>query len=489
MKPKGLASRTMNSRKMSRRQVLRLMGAGVGAGGVGLVLSGCAVPRTTSVAPAQAPAAQATQAPASQTDQTSAATGDLSKWKLGKVDSNFSGTFKALSWEDEGEMRKWLLHIGDFFKANYPNAKQEVNWGIPWADYWTKLLTAITGGDAPDLAGMHDTRVQSYAARDLLLPLDDYISTNPPVDWPQAFYPSQVDAFKYNGKQYAIPYDWAPGGLYVNKTALEKANLKMPTEETTLDDFVEMAKALTKPDENVFGINLPYGWPAGLYWIYRSFGGDFFSQDRTQGLLDTPESIEAVQWLADLRFKHNVALRPENMQGITNPFSQGTAAMHWGLNDEAFRVGELIGKNFEWDVAPSPKGPKGRFQFVGGSGWSIPKGAKNPDLSYELTRYVLSAPEALPVTAKMGSSFVSRMDMWERAFDGAGEAGFSKDAYKDTFFDLGKRDGVVPPYHPKYVEWESLWTKHMEPVFIGDQKDVAAACKALNEETNALLKG
>ncbi len=456
---------------MNRRQMLRLMGMS----GAGLALAGCLPPPSATSS--------------GDAGQAAASTMDLSKWRLGSVDANWEGTFTALSWEDEGEFRKWNYHIDNFFKSNYPKAKTEINWGVPWGEYWTKLPTAITGGDPPDLAWMHDTRVQAFASRDLFLPLDDYIAANNLIDWPDAFYKTQVDAFKYDGKQYAIPYDWAPGGLYVNKTLIEGAGFQMPTEATGFDEFLEMAKAVSKPDENIFGINLPYGWPAGLYWIYRSFGADFFAPDLSKGLFDSAEFVEATQWLADLRFKHNVAVRPENLQGINNPFSQGVVAMNWSLNDEAFKQGDLIADNFEWDVAPSPTGPNGRFQFVGGSGWSIPKGAKNPDLAWELIRYVLSDPEALPITAKMGSSFVSRADMWEHAFDGAADVGFTKEAYKHTFYDLGQKDGVVPPYHPKYVEWESLWQKHMDPVFIGENSDVAAACNALNDDTNKLLAG
>ena len=177
---------------MNRRQMLRLMGVT----GVGLAMAGCLPPPS------------ATQS--GDAGQAAASTMDLSKWRLGSVDPNWEGTFKALSWEDEGEMRKWNYHIDNFFKANYPKAKTEINWGVPWGEYWTKLPTAITGGDPPDLAWMHDTRVQAFASRDLFLPLDDYIAANNLIDWPDAFYKTQVDAFKYDGKQYAIPYDWAP---------------------------------------------------------------------------------------------------------------------------------------------------------------------------------------------------------------------------------------------------------------------------------------
>ena len=470
-------------RQITRRQLLTALGLG----GTGLLLAGC------GAAP-DAPAGQASQAPAgvastgaSAAGGAAVAPGQYDDWRLGTVDPSFADEFRAFSWEGEGEMRKWLLHLESYMQAEYPAATLQITWGVPWAEYWTKLPTTITGGDAPDLAWMHDTRVQSFASRDQLQPLDDYIQTKAPDGWPDEFYESQVKAFQYDGKQYAIPYDWAPGGLYINLDMLEQAGLAPPTETTTLDELLAMAQKLSRPEENIYGLNLGFGFPAGLYWVFRSFGADWYAPDLSKGTLDSAESIEAVQWLVDLRLKHKVAPLPENMQGVDNPFSQGLAAINWSLNDEAFVVDELVGEKFKWDVAPSPTGSAGRFQFVGGSGWSIPKGAKNPDLAYELTRFTLSNPEILPTTAKMGSMFVSRADQWEHAMPGP-EMHFNADSYKHAFYDLGKQDGVVPVYHPRHVEWEALWSRYMEPLFIGENTDVAGTMKAFNEDTTKLLQ-
>ena len=35
--------------------------------------------------------------------------------------SDQSGTFRAMSWETEAEMRKWQRHLDAFFSANNPN--------------------------------------------------------------------------------------------------------------------------------------------------------------------------------------------------------------------------------------------------------------------------------------------------------------------------------------------------------------------------------
>src|SRR5262245_14196868 len=53
--------------------------------------------------------------------------------------SDQSGTFRAMSWETEAEMRKWQRHINTFFDTNYPNMEVQIDYGIPWEEYWTKL--------------------------------------------------------------------------------------------------------------------------------------------------------------------------------------------------------------------------------------------------------------------------------------------------------------------------------------------------------------
>ena len=90
--------------------------------------------------------------------------------------SDLSGTFRALSWEGEAEMRKWLLHMNTFFDTNYPDMELQIDYGISWEEYWTKLQTTIAGGAPLDMCWMHDSRCPSYAALGMLMPLDEFIA-------------------------------------------------------------------------------------------------------------------------------------------------------------------------------------------------------------------------------------------------------------------------------------------------------------------------
>ena len=43
---------------------------------------------------------------------------EAQNWLTGNVPADISGDFKIMSWEDEGEMRKFLLHIDRFFEPS-----------------------------------------------------------------------------------------------------------------------------------------------------------------------------------------------------------------------------------------------------------------------------------------------------------------------------------------------------------------------------------
>ena len=404
-----------------------------------------------------------------------------------------SGTFSYTSFEGEEEMVKWQGYIDDYLGTNYPGVEIQADYGAPWADYWTKLQTSIAGGAPPTMAWMHDTRAKPFASLDLIQPLDDFIAQLAPEGWPDKFYPSQVEAFSYNGKVYGIPYDWATGGLYVNRDLYAKAGVTAPTEATTFDQLLEGAlaiKAASDDPETTYGFNLPTS-ASGSDWIVRSFGGQGFSGDPVTAHWDDPNTIAAYQFLYDAVFTHKVMMNPlEITQAGLQPefvFISGQIGASYALNDSAFRMNDAVAGAFDWTVAPTPRGTGGRVQFVGGSAFSIPRGSNLPEIAYEVARFAATDSSHLANTALVGSMFVSRSDLWQDSIPGP-DSGVDPDAYKHAFYDLPLQDGKVPLYHPKYQEWEtSIFIRITDQLWAGEQTDVTAAMQQLQAETVALL--
>ena len=462
----------------NRRQFLRTVGAGaLGAG----LLSACAAP---GAAPSGGMSA-----------------GDIvqNEYAQGNIPADIAASFKYTGWEGEAEMRKWLLHFDNFFNVNYPNVEVQGDWGVPWGDYWTKMPTQLAAGAEVDMMWMHDSRCKTFAENGWLAPMDDFIASFGPIGWPDEFYPSQVEAFQYEGKQYGIPYDFASGGLYCNVEAFEAAGVDLPTADTTWDEFLEIAQALTIRDgDNVtqWGVvGLPTGWSGGAYWITRTFGGDYWNEQITESRFNDEATIAAMQYIADLIWEHEVMPTDDMLAGMgfsgemaILAFGSGSAAMAYGLNDGAFVFHEAVEGKFEWSFAPTPRGEE-QLYFTGGSAFSIPTSSTQPEMAYEFIRYALSSPDTLPVSGEMGSQFTGNMNFYEFGLP-LDEWGVDKAAFETAFYELPRQFGVAPAYHPKYQEFEaSIYATFMDPLWVGEERSAATACGQVHEALNELLAG
>ena len=412
-------------------------------------------------------------------------------WNTGMIEPDITGEMYIMSWEDEGEMRKFLLHIDRFFTTYYPAMEYEIEWGVPWGEYWTKLPTLLAAGTPPDLAWQHISRGKVFPHKGWSVNFDPYIEAYPPDGWPDDWWETSVEVLSYEGSVYALPYDWCPNAIWANREVMDSILDYPADDDWTFDDLLQAAIAATNitGDVPVFGLNFSIN--ANSTWkLAKSNGGDIFTEGHTESLLTSPEIVDAAQWLWDLRWKHHVMPTPQDEQligmGSEFSFTSGQVAMQRSINDVLFRYNEAIGDKFLWGVYPYPKGSAGRFSYGGNSGWFVPSDSGFPDLGYEMTRYVLSNPDLLPTTGVLGGAFVGRKSFakWGLPTGDLAEQVYN---YGHVFIDLAGQTHTTFPYWAGFSEWNQLWSKWMDPVMVEGDPGIEEALQGLHEETNAFL--
>ncbi len=473
---------SMKNNALSRRDFLRLSSTVV----AGAALTAC-VPQQGGAPAMVDPVEEADAAAVTR----NASAEEIDRWLTGQVPPDIAGDFKIMSWEDEGEIRKFLLHIEEFFDNFYPNMTPEVEWGIPWGEYWTKLPTLLAAGNPPDMAWQHQSRGKVFPSKGWSVELTDYINVWPPDGWPDDWWEASVATLSYQDKVYAIPYDWATHGIYVNRDIMDEITDYPVNRDWTYEDLRNLAAQATgETDEGkIFGLN--FGTSSGIFnLLANAFGGAIFNEDITESRFNLPETIEAAQYLWDLRWTDHSMATPEDEQasGISGEFAfvSGRVALHRALNDVAFRFDEAIGDKFNWGVYPMPAGPGGQFAFAGNSGWFIPTGSRYPDLAWELIRYGLSNPVLLPTTGVMGSMIVARKSFWEWGLP-QGDLADQIPNYKEVFVDIPEANQLTFPHFPEFQEWDVIWRKWTDPIFVEGNPDIEGALLGLHEETNAFL--
>jgi hypothetical protein len=87
----------------------------------------------------------------------------------------------------------------------------------------------------------------------------------------------------------------------------------------------------------------------------------------------------------------------------------------------------------------------------------------------------------------MGSMFVSRKDYWKYGLPPKDEV--DPAAYKNIFYDLGKRDAAHPLYFPNYGRWDSsVYVKNMDNLWVNKVKDAGEVLRQVQTETEPLLR-
>lgn len=184
------------------------------------------------------------------------------------------------------------------------------------ADYETKLNTMAAAKQLPDCCMMAEPMTIRYAAAGLLADVSDMYSAREA--------PLKSLAFTYKGKTVAYSCSNEVLVTYYNKKLFDAARVPYPPASAdkawTWKEFVATAKKLTRdkhgktPNDKGFDPKniVSYGADFNrLSWMWPilavSNGGGIMSSDGKKLLLGTPETIAALQAIADLHLKDKVA--------------------------------------------------------------------------------------------------------------------------------------------------------------------------------------
>ncbi|NLV92407.1 MAG: extracellular solute-binding protein [Firmicutes bacterium] len=202
---------------------------------------------------------------------------------------------------------------------------------LEWGEYYTKLMTGIATGNAPDVAVAHTARIPELVEEGLLQPLDN-LADLARVDW-NTFNQTILDATVVDGQHYAVPIDTHPIVFYYNKAYVREAGLLDENDnlilENTPEGFVRFLATLQEslPD-NVFTASIPTGGddPYRIWWsFYRQMDGSpMFSDDLRQITLDKDKAIRAAEYMLDMYYKYEFI--PLHLQDTYESFQNGRAA-------------------------------------------------------------------------------------------------------------------------------------------------------------------
>ncbi|MCR4401626.1 MAG: ABC transporter substrate-binding protein [Firmicutes bacterium] len=272
------------------------------------------------------------------------------------------------------------------FNETHPDIEVKAQ-AIPWGTMWQQIPAAVAAGKAPDVAVANEDVITGFIARGAFAELTPDMLATAGID-KNRFYASLWNTGSYKGKDYGVPVHSVALVLYYNTDMFKKAGVDINKAMSSREEFLKAMQKLTidkngkHPNEPGFDLNnveqwgtmLPLPWMGGC--IFYSFllqnGGRLVDDDATKAVFNSPEGVDALQFLVDLIYKYHVSPANVTEDGSIAGFRQGKVATNfngvWRVNDYLNQEG------LNFAVAPIPKvGGKTYATWGGSSHLVIPK--------------------------------------------------------------------------------------------------------------------
>ncbi len=216
--------------------------------------------------------------------------------------------------------------------------------GLQWDIFFQKYPTATAAGSPPDMVIFHAAEVQQMASQGLMTPLEDIMYTDGTIK-KSDYNSSLIDQITVDGQTMAVPFDNHGWMLWYDKKILADAGY--PTDAESLPkngtEFLEWAQKITTDVNGKHPLDAGFDkdnvqiWAHSFTWpnytqpiTLWQFGGGVLAEDNKTVILDSPESIAAIQYWKDLMYKYYVC--PPAIPGqiwAGDLFRNGRVAFMW----------------------------------------------------------------------------------------------------------------------------------------------------------------
>ena len=346
------------------------------------------------------------------------------------------------------------------FNATHKNLKIVLHLTPP-NDDTSQLATAIRAGSVPDVVGLNDIDVPSFAREGALMDITKYVNALP---YKSMLSPGHLQLATANGKYYGVPDLADLSVLWYNKALFRRAGLNPNDPPTSYAQIISDAQKITKLGHGISGFSfagdcqgclgfvmLPSLWAAGQHMLNGPLGSQ---------TANVANDAPLKTMLADYRTlwsKHLVPVADQTQNGLT-----------WGQDFEKGLVGILPGaygfsaamttptQKADLADAPLPAVGGGSYStFDGGDDFVIPAGAPNASGAWEFIQWMLQ-PAQQEKYPTVGETPV-RTDVLTPAFS----AKFPLDAVALKALAKGSVEYTLA-YDAVYNEPGSPWFKMFE---------------------------
>ena len=380
-------------------------------------------------------------------------------------------------WTDSSNARQPL--IADFTAATGIKVNQTQ---VQYNELLDKINTVVQGGGDVDVIEMDTIWTAQFASAGWIEDITSRVNDTITKDIPE----SALGAVRYQGKLYGMPWFNSAKHLFYNSKILSDAGFTSPP--TTLDEFVEQAKATTKAGQ--WGSIWSWKQSEGMIcdWVALMFTqkGAQFLDDKGQAVFDKQGGTEAAQWMVDMLYKHKAAdpasLESDETQ-VLHALEAGNIALTYNWEGTLPEANDPAKSQAAPNVkiALLPGGPDVKSSSLNGSeGWAILKQAKNKDAAWALLTYMAS-----PAWQKKAAEIAGDYPILSSLYS---DADLAKNVQDFAIYGEQFKYLAVRPQVPGYAQKSDIIQRHLHEALLQKatpQEAMAAAASEVNKATSA----
>ena len=241
------------------------------------------------------------------------------------------------------------------FNEEYPNIEVSVE---QIGEFHAKIPALAAAGTLPDVVRSWEAMALDLGRNNQFIDIQPYVDGEPGYDAAD-FYENWWNYPVVEGKRFGIPDAAAPHVTFYNADLFDAAGVDYPDKDSfTWTDYEEKARAISDPDNKIWGSEtIPVGWH--MYSVKQAWqnDGSFYSPDFRECYLDKEETIQAIQFWADMLLDGNVMPTPSQIIGIggAGAAAELLAAGKIGMQRMGSWVtGTLVEAGFRFNVVAEP---------------------------------------------------------------------------------------------------------------------------------------
>jgi multiple sugar transport system substrate-binding protein len=286
---------------------------------------------------------------------------------------------------------------------------------------FTKFQTTSAAGDPPDVSRLKEVWTFESAAKGALAKLDGYFKTDKEFNAPD-FLPRFQEALKYKGANYGIARELSLTIPFYNRSLATAAGLDPDKTPTTIEEFREWARRMTKPNPD----------PGQAQWGFdyyefstreinmnqflgfvRRFGGQFWNKDRTAVGMNAQPAYDAMDYLVTLIQKDRSVVPPDS--GLPSPWSTGRSTGKvgvWETTTTGIPNYPQSTPDLKFGIFLWPKHPNNNQNLASVSS-AIAQGSKDLDAAWEFAKWWNAPTQQMGFYNSAGGNAPARRSLFE----------------------------------------------------------------------------